>query len=150
MEIKNATLLDINAIIKLGNAVDEFQVSDEVVTFWPKDILVNCVNSKTDFLLIAEENKNIIGFIIANYNPNFKKAVIENIFVKKDYRKQNIGSQLLDCLLEKLKDLKCEYVCSLVESHNDIAIEFYIKHGFNKGINCVWLDKILEKSFKKN
>jgi len=149
MEIRTPIAQDINEIIKIGNTVNEFQVSDEVVTFWTKAVLVDCINSKQNPILIAEENEQIVGFIIANYNPCFKKAIVENIFVKPEYRGGNIGETLLKCLLEKLILLKCEYACSLVEESSSTAVDFYIKNGFNRGINCVWLDLILNKSFKK-
>ena len=149
MEIKTATLEDINTIIKLGNSVNEFQVSDEAVTFWPKEILTNCIKSKKNPILVAEENKQIIGFIIANYNSSFKKAIIENIFVNPDFRGKDVGKFLLNNLLNNLKELGCEYVCSLVKDNSNVAIEFYLKNNFNKGINCIWLDKILDNSFKK-
>jgi len=149
MKIRIATLKDINEIIKIGNSVNEFQVSDKVVAFWPKSVLIDCVKNKQNPIFVAEEGQRIIGFIISNFNPYFKKAIIENIFVIKEYRSKSIGKALLKSLLDKLAALKCEYVCALVEEKSEIAVDFYIKNGFNKGINCVWLDTILGKSFKK-
>ncbi|MFH1291162.1 MAG: GNAT family N-acetyltransferase [archaeon] len=149
MEIKTATLKDIDTIIELGNSVNEFQVSKEVVTFWPKNVLIDCVKSNNNPILVATENKHIIGFIIANYNPSFKKAIIENIFVSSNFRGKEVGKLLLDNLLDKLKELGCEYVCSLTEIENNVAVKFYLNNNFNKGINCVWIDKILDESFKK-
>ncbi len=149
MDVRKAKLSDIDEIFNLGSAVNEFEVSDEVVTFWPEKILKRCVKSKTDFIFIAEENSEIVGFVIANYNPNFSKAIIENIFVKPEFRGQNIGKKLLESLLDQLEKVNCEYVCALVESKDEPAIGFYVKNNFNRGINCVWLDKILAKSFKK-
>lgn len=149
MDIKTATLEDIDTIIKLGSSINEFQVSDEVVTFWPKNVLIDCIKSKNNPIFVAKENKQIIGFIIANYNPSFKKAIIENIFVNPDFRGKEVGKLLLDNLLDKLKELGCEYVCSLTEIENNVAVKFYLNNKFNRGINCVWIDKILDKSFKK-
>ena len=149
MKIRSATLQDINEMMKIGNSANEFQVSDEVITFWPKSVLINCLKNKQNPILIAEKDKQIIGFIIANYNPCFKKAVIENIFVKSEYRGKDVGETLLKHLLEKLTLLKCEYVCSLVEESSNEAIDFYVSNNFDKDINCVWLDLILNKSFKK-
>jgi ribosomal protein S18 acetylase RimI-like enzyme len=149
MKIKTATLGDVDTLVKLGNSVNEFQVSDEVVTFWPKEVLVNCIKSKNNPIFVAIKNKEIIGFIISNYNSYFKKAIIENIFVNPDFRGKEVGKLLLCNLLSELKSLGCEYVCSLTEVENEVAIEFYLKNGFNKGISCVWLDNILNDSFKK-
>ncbi|MFO7806847.1 MAG: GNAT family N-acetyltransferase [Candidatus Moraniibacteriota bacterium] len=149
MDIKDATLKDIDAIIKLGNSVNEFQVSDEVVTFWSKDVLIDCINSKNNPILVAKENKQVIGFVIANYNPSFKKAIIENIFIDSNFRGREIGKLLLGALLDKLKELGCKYVCSFTEIDNKVAVKFFLNNDFNKGINCVWIDKILDGSFKK-
>lgn len=74
MTIRQATIKDIDKIHKLGKHVDEFDTTDKVVTFWPKHILKNCIESENDWLLIAEENSEIIGFIICNNSPVFKKA----------------------------------------------------------------------------
>ncbi len=148
MDIKTATIEDVDTIIKLGNSVNEFQVSDEVVVFWPKNVLIDCIKNKNNPIFVAKENKQIIGFIVANYNSSFKKAIIENIFVIPNFRGKEVGKLLLDNLLKELKELGCEYVCSLAEIENDIAVKFYINNGFNKGINYVWVDKILNESFK--
>ncbi len=148
MIIRKAQAKDVNQLRKAGTSVKEFKVSKEVVTFWPKKVLLNIIKSRKDFILVAEENNSIIGFVIVNFNPNFGKAIIENIFVKKEFRGKNVGKQLLEKALERLRKLKCNYICALVESKNK-AIGFYLENEFNKGINCVWMDKILSKSFKK-
>jgi len=150
MQVRRATLKDIDEILKIGNYVTEFQVSDEVVTFWPKAVLIDCLKKRINPILVAEENKKIIGFIIVNYNPCFKKAIIENTFVRPEYRGRGVGKELLDTAIKRLKKLGCEYICSLVGEKDSKGITFYIRNGFNKGISCVWLDLIIDKSFKKN
>ncbi len=145
--IRKALQSDVDEIWSLGSNVDEFQVSKEVVTFWPRPVLEACVNNGSIF--VFEENKKIIGFIISNYNPLFKKAIIENIFVHQEHRNKGIGKNLLNNLLKDLKIKKCEYVCTLIEEKDDLGKAFYLKNKFNKGIDCVWLDLILGTDFKK-
>ncbi|MCK4635240.1 MAG: GNAT family N-acetyltransferase [Candidatus Moranbacteria bacterium] len=149
MKTRKATIKDIDKIICLGSLINEFKVNNKVVNFWPKKVLADCINSKNNPILVVENNKEIIGFIIANYNPSFKKAIIENIFVTPDNRGEGIGKLLLNDLLDLLKKLNCEYICSLVEISNDTAIDFYLKNNFDKGIKCVWLDKIIDSLFEK-
>lgn len=149
MEIRIATAKDIDAITRLGNSVCEFQVSDEVVTFWPRDVLIDCIENDSSPILVATENERVIGFIVANYNLSFKKAIIENIFVDPSFRDKAVGKSLLDHLLNRLKQLDCKYVCALTQTENDVAVNFFLNNRFSKGINCVWLDKILDESFKK-
>lgn len=94
--------------------------------------MVDCIKNKQNPILIAKEDKQIIGFIIANYNSCFKKAIIENIFVKPEHRGKDIGETLLKRLFEKLTSLKCGYVCFLVEENSSVVIDFYASNGFNK------------------
>lgn len=147
MKIRKAKAEDVDIIWQLGLGATEFQVSDEVVVFWPKKILVDCVRKGSVF--VAEHKGEIVGFVISNYNPSFKKAIIENIFVRQDFRRAGVGKSLLNRLLRGLKTVGCEYICALVEKTDRSGIDFYIGNGFSKGVDCVWLDLILKSDFKK-
>ena len=149
MKIRDANSQDINSIINLGKNVEEFDTTEKVVSFWPRHIIENCINSKNDILLVAEENNKLVGFIIVQNSISFKKAVIENIFVHQDYRNKGIAQLLLHKAIDKLKELKCEYIVTLVKEDNEKSIKFYLKNKFNKGINCRWLDFILSNKFSK-
>ncbi len=150
MIIREGTINEIDKIYKLGEAVDEFDTTDEIVIFWPKHILRNCIESQSDWLLVAEENQQLIGFIICNNSPVFKKAVIENVFVSPQYRKKGVAKKLLDYLLNEIKSTDCEYVVIFAEGDNNTAIDFYVQNGFNRGKNFAWIDKALSKEFSKS
>jgi len=148
MEIREAVVGDVDEIWNIGKGVEEFDTTDEVVTFWPKYVLRDCVKSESDFVVVAEEGK-IVGFVIANYNATFRKAVIENVFVDAEFRGSGVGKKLVDSVTEKLVGIGCEYICLLTESDNKDSIEFYKKIGFNRGIDCVWMDKVIGSGFSK-
>ncbi|MFH0854778.1 MAG: GNAT family N-acetyltransferase [bacterium] len=147
MKIRKAIIADIDRIHALGSTVNEFAVSDETVIFWPKHILRNCIESKTDWLLIAEENEAIAGFVIINNSPVFKKAIIENIYVFPQLREKGVAKKLLTTALDLINSTDCEYICALMD--DDKAIKFYESNGFKKGRNFAWLDKVLSKEFSK-
>lgn len=148
LKIRKAKLTDLDKIIKLVKNVKAFKVGKEVVGFWPKTSLKKIIKSKDDIILLAEQNNELVGFIIINYNINFNKAVIENIFVEKKHRGRGIGRRLLAESLKLLKKRGCGYLCALVNSKNSKEIKWHIKQNFDKGINCLWLDMILDKSFR--
>ncbi len=148
MNIREAIISDINKIHKLGESIDEFNTTEKVVTFWPKHILRNCIKSKTDWLLIAQENSKIIGFIICNNSPIFKKAVIENIYVSPLHQRKKVGEKLLKSLFKKIESTDCEYIVVFTEDNNSTALDFFIKNGLNKGKKFIWIDKVLSKEFK--
>jgi len=148
--ITKATKKDVNDIAVLGSAVNEFEVSDQVVSFWPKEILNTCIDNDDNIILVAKKASDLIGFIIINYNHSLSKAIIENIFVHPNFRNKKIGEKLLEYSLKELQRMNCRYLCTLTDSGNDKAINFYLENGFTRGINCVWLDKVLDSTFKRD
>lgn len=90
------------------------------------------------------EKKEIIGFSIVNLNQSLGKAKIENIYVLPEYRKNRIGTAILDKILQELKIRNYNNVNCLA----DEATEFYRRYGFTKGKNFVWMDMVLSEEFK--
>ena len=82
-----------------------------------------------DGFLVADRLHTIIGFIVGlEAFPGTLK--IPMLAVKKEHRKQGIGSALLNNFLEEAiaKNIKC--VELEVRRDNKQAIKFYQKHGF--------------------
>lgn len=142
--IRKATKKDVEGVWNIGNNVSEFKTAENVVIFWPKETLENCVDKKDILFYIVEIESKIIGFTIVNLNQSLGKAEIENIYIMKEYRKKGIGKKLLEKILEELKIRKYNNVNSLA----DEAIEFYKHNGFSKGKNFAWMDMVLSENFK--
>jgi ribosomal protein S18 acetylase RimI-like enzyme len=149
MDIVSAKESDIEDIHKLGSTEAQFQVNEETTLFWSKEVLQECITSNTGSILVAKEGSELIGFIIANYNPTFKKGILENILVKKEYRKQNIATKLIEEITSALENLGCEYICGHIEEENIPSQNLFVKSKFTKGNSFIWVDKILDSKFKK-
>lgn len=149
MTIRTATTTDILPIHELGKSVAEFNVNDETVTFWPKELLENAVRSDDVVILVAEE-EIIVGFIIANYNHSLKKAIIENVFVTPKMRGKGVGDKLLEQMLAALTEKGCEYIATLIPPNAQGAIELYKRAGFSQGETFLWLDRTLSENYRKN
>jgi len=79
-----------------------------------------------EYILLAEENGQIIGFASLYLPDNF----IHNLFIHPDYSGKGAGRQLLQASIEKMNKpirLKCV-------SENHKAMKFYEKNGWNRGI----------------
>lgn len=150
IKIRQATVLDVETLSKLGQNVPEFSVSDETIGFWPDEILQSIVVSNDAILLVAEDASGLKGFIIANCNKAFKKVVIENIYVSPTARNLGIGKQLLSQLLDLVEKNGYEYVSTLIPSEAHEASKLYTDSGFAKGEIFQWLDKSLSRNFKSN
>lgn len=145
MEIRKAKKEDAEQVWNIGNHVSEFKTAENVVLFWPKATLENCVDKEDVLFYVVEEENKIIGFSIVNLNQSLGKAEIENIYVLPEYRKNKIGTAILDEILRELKDRNYNNVNCLA----DEAIEFYKRYGFTKGKDFVWMDMVLSDEFKR-
>lgn len=79
---------------------------------------------------IYEEEECIIGFI--NVDIIYEKAEIEYLYVKEEYRRQNIATKLLKRFEQDLKDKEIESITLEVNVNNLSAIHFYEKNKFKK------------------
>ena len=79
--------------------------------------------------LVAEKHHKIVGFIVG-IKTSLEGAKILMIAVSEKQRGQNIGSALLNHFLKEIIIQKIKHVELEVKSSNNVAIEFYRKHGF--------------------
>lgn len=145
MEIRIAQKEDIEQVWNIGNNVPEFKTAENVVTFWPRETLENCINKEDIIFYVVEMENKIVGFSIVNLNKSLGKAEIENIYVLAEYRKNKIGTAIIDEILKELKNRNYNNVNCLA----DEAIEFYKRYGFTQGKNFAWMDIVLSENFKK-
>ncbi len=145
MKIRIAKKEDVNQVWNIGNNVSEFKTAENVVVFWQKETLENCINKDDILFYVVETENKIIGFSIVNLNKSLGKAEIENIYVLPEYRKNKIGTEILDEILRELKNREYNNVNCLA----DEATEFYEKYGFTKGKDFAWMDIVLSGNFKR-
>ncbi|HAU30454.1 TPA: hypothetical protein DCW54_02400 [Candidatus Dependentiae bacterium] len=80
-------------------------------------------------IIVAIKDNLVVGMTAFN-TPIPLEAHIETLFVKDDYRKQGIGSQLLNYTLSCLEDSSVKL--STDKIHNANALALYQKHGFKE------------------
>ncbi|MDN5274692.1 MAG: family N-acetyltransferase [Candidatus Saccharibacteria bacterium] len=149
-EVRAALLKDVDELHALGSGVSEFSVSRETVTFWPKKTLRRAIESGDVFIRVAQDKDRLVGFIIASFSDGLKKAIIENIFVSPTHRGKKLGNDLLNRLLQDLRNCGCEYVATLIPQDAFGALSTYKDAGFTEGEVFVWLDRPLASSFKSS
>ncbi|MBO5413550.1 MAG: ribosomal protein S18-alanine N-acetyltransferase [Clostridia bacterium] len=118
--IDKMTLSDLNEISK--NLTSDF---DE---FWNSSILESELKNPFSQYIIAKLNKEIVGF--AGVIDTVDQLEITNIVVKKDYRKNGIGNELLVELITLAKENGKDKIILEVNSTNLAAIKLYEKNGF--------------------
>jgi len=80
--------------------------------------------------IVAEEDGQIIAFIIMEVHRTRRTATIITLDVREAYRRSGYGTQLLQRAEEILADYGVELYDLQVDVKNPNAIRFYKKHGF--------------------
>ena len=91
--------------------------------------------------LVAERNNTIVGlsFFWIRYSTwKGKFLFLEDFIVKKEYRRNDIGSKLFYETLRICEKMKCKGMCWQVLDWNKPAINFYKK--YNAKISSEWLN----------
>jgi ribosomal-protein-alanine N-acetyltransferase len=99
--------------------------------FWKASILKSELENENSICIVAKQNDEIVGFA-SIWNAVYD-IHITNIVVRKDLRKQGIGTLLLEKLIKITK--KMDNINSItleVKTTNKPAINLYSKYGFEK------------------
>jgi GNAT superfamily N-acetyltransferase len=88
-----------------------------------------------EILLLSHENKTI-GMVSLLYSVSTalggKVAILEDMIIVKNYRRQGYGTQLLGEAIRFSKERGCLRLTLLTDYNNKAAIQFYKRAGFAK------------------
>lgn len=137
--IRKATPEDFPAIFKLIKDFSVFQKTPDKLTITLQQMLEN-----KDFFqcLVVENEGEIIGFASffwAYYSWSGKALYLDDLYVEQTYRGHQIGTRLMEKLIDLANAEKCHKIRWQVSHWNSEAIEFYKKMGAQidrTDINC--------------
>jgi GNAT superfamily N-acetyltransferase len=151
MIIRRAQAKDLQKILELNQKLFTYEIRygdtyNQNWTYSEKGKSYFANRLKNGILLIAEENKEIVGYLCAYTSPYSFRSInpiteLENMFVLEEYRNQKIGSQLIERLIKEAKLVGSKRLKVGVLFKNSKAINFYLKQGFVK--HEIILEKIL-------
>ena len=95
------------------------------------------ISSENKIYLVAQnKNENIIGFIschVQNLLHHEKNvAEIQELYVHKKYRKQGVGTLLINAIIENLKTKKIESFEVTAQNKRKKTHDFYLSKGFKQ------------------
>ena len=82
------------------------------------------------YLALVDEKKEIMGFGGIAFNG--ADADIQTMVIKPEFQKKGYGKQLLDALLEKVKENNSKRVFLEVVAENKPAISLYLSRKFEQ------------------
>ena len=106
---------------------------------YPANILIDIYNLGAGFL-VAQENNRIVGYIIFWIKFEDEGHII-SIAVDSSYRRQDVGSKLVETSIEVFKKFRVKDIKLEVRVGNREARKFYSKMGFKE-------DKIVEDYYE--
>lgn len=107
---------------------------------WSKESLSNGRKAKDSYYWVAEENGEVIAYI--SLQKILEEGDIHNIAVRSDKRKQGIGKQLLEYIIQEAKKIGITQITLEVRKSNAAAIHLYQKLGFlEEGIRPNYYEK---------
>ena len=100
------------------------------------------------FFYCIRQNNRIIGFL--DYYLGYQEkdtAYISSIYVKEIYRKNGIGKEIIDAIVDKFILLGIKEIRLHVSLRNAMAINFWVKQGFDHIVNVEYNGNLLSGNF---
>lgn len=140
-------------IFRIANNSDESAIlallreyCDEVGTPWSDEHLLEGLapllsENQHGVVLLAEE-ENVIAYSVLTWGWGIEsgghEALVDEMFVRSDYRNQGIGEKLLRKTLERAKDQGVKVVFLETEKENPKSRELYKRIGFSEE-SSIWM-----------
>jgi ribosomal-protein-alanine N-acetyltransferase len=104
------------------------EIEQESINSWSYDQFIQELDNKFAIFLVAENKNSIVGYAVAWRVAD--EIQINSISVKKNFRKQGIGSKLLAEIIKNDTDKVYSRAILEVRNRNTEAIKFYTDNGF--------------------
>lgn len=138
--IRKGTPDDYSAIFELNREFSIFQKTPEKLTINLEQMLEN--SHLFQCLVVENEDNQLIGFasfFMAYFSWTGKALYLDDLYIKPAFRGHQIGTRLLDRLIDLANEENCTKVRWQVSHWNTEAIAFYKKMGAkvdDTEINC--------------
>jgi ribosomal protein S18 acetylase RimI-like enzyme len=153
MKIRKANKKDIEQIVELNSKLGDYHVKFDSYYKKGKDIepyfrkyLKKIITKRNSRIIVAEENKKIIGFIFGSINNARFYAKPKRIgslhtaFVLGEYRNLGAGKAMLDDFIGWLKKKKIKNIELSVDFRNKIGNKAWKRFGFKDFMKRMRLD----------
>lgn len=130
MTIRKMNLSDLYQVTQLYRDSNSFAKKKDIYN-WTKRGLEKYPNLN----YVYEKNNKILG-AISSILKKGKKAIINDIVVKEEYRGKTIGSKLMNKIIRTVREGKIKKISLWVHWSNSAAIPFYYRFGFRIK-NCI-------------
>jgi len=137
---------DVMAILNMRKefySIDQYPFEEDKQAQMTADFILH--PSAGILYIILKESKTI-GYVCLTFGFSFeyggKIAFVDELFLKSDQRGKGIGSQVMDFIITKAKELKLATLHLEAEMHNEKANRLYSKKGFKNTNRFLLFNKL--------
>ena len=141
MKIRAAQPGDEHAIMSLIHALARYEKAPEQVKNNASDLAVHLFEENICGALVVEIEQQIVGFALyyTNYSTWKGKCLyLEDFFILPEFRRDGIGSQLFDRVVQIAKERNVRRMDWQVLEWNEPALSFYSKK--NATLDPEWIN----------
>lgn len=137
------TIDDIPAVRKIGDSTPELSVTEDNSAFWGAARLTGWIEAHQDVMLVAEEDGEVVGFLITQIHMPSKMGYLSDLAVKESARGKGVASQLVKLTLDNMRELGITYVYALTQMENSKIHNLLKKYNFDQCEKMIWFESQL-------
>jgi ribosomal protein S18 acetylase RimI-like enzyme len=145
MKIRKGKISDLKELFRILISTKELQGGNfEIGDYdkvWVKSVLTK---TKENFVLIAEEEKEMVGFIIAHILISVSQVIINDVYVNPAHRNKGIASSLIKEAEKIARKNKIKYFTGFVQTSNKKMQKLKQKLNFGRGESLYYYEKVLK------
>ena len=135
MHIERLKKQEIPQLLALYKELADYENSVEIC----EQIFYKIDSDENYYLLVAKENNKIIGTALGIVCYSIPVSampfmIIEDVVVKKEYRKKGVGKKLFEKLDKIANENNCAYSFLVSGEKRKGAHKFYLKQGYNEPV----------------
>jgi len=137
---------DVNPVFSLGMTEPSFKVSDSI-RFYERTELLEWVKHPGENILLVSRpvgGPQIVGFLFCKVISHHW-AILDNFFVREEFRNRGCGKQLLVSLSARLRERGIEYLSTLADVSNTRLLEMLPRFGLTQQKTYGWFDAALKQ-----
>lgn len=141
MKIRRGKLSDAKEILFLLRSTPELQGGEKEQIYTPDFVRGTITDKNRELILVAEENKRLIGFLSAELWKHKGYSFLSDIFILPKFRDKGVASRLYAKYEKILRRLKIKIITALVLVSNKRMQGWCKKHGIMKGNRFYFYEK---------
>ncbi len=133
--IRRATAADLESMVELLAELFAIETDFAIDTVKQRKGLIILLRTRTASLWVAQHAQQIVGMVSAQLNISTAEgalsALLEDLFVRSEFRREGIGTRLLQAAINWAECKGAKRVQLLADQHNQRALEFYRNAGWS-------------------